>query len=105
MNFKERVKSDLEQVFMNAEEFAEPHRIEGRVVDVVIDDDTLKERKQGQVIGIVEADMLIMGKKGDFPENLSPGRMLNVDVREMLIADSKEDMGLVEVALNQNRNR
>ena len=103
MSFREQMKTDLEQVFLNCEEFAEPHRIEGKIVHVVIDSNVLKEKNQA--MGLVGADMLIMGKKADFPENLSPGRLLNVDGREMLIADSKEDMGLVEVALNQNRNR
>ena len=102
MGFKEQAARDLEQVFLNCEEFAEPHRIEGKTVHVVIDNNTLKEKNQA--MGVVGADLLAMGKKEDFPENLSPGNLLNVDGREMLVADVKEDMGMVEVALIQNRN-
>lgn len=105
MKFKERVKRDLDNVFLNTEEFAEMHRIEGKEVSVVINNSSLDEKKKGQTAGIVEADMLIMGKKTDFPANLSPGRLLNVDGRETIIVDSKEDMGIVEVAVNQNRSR
>lgn len=103
MSFKEQVEKDLDSVFLNTDEFAEFHRIEGRKVAVVIDDDRRKKLKQGQILGLVEADMLIMGKTADFPEDLDPGRPLNVDGRELLITDSGEDMGLVEVALSQNR--
>ena len=47
--------------------------------------------------------MLLMGKESDFPADLEPGRLLNVDGREMLVANSGKDLGLVEVALRQNR--
>lgn len=48
--------------------------------------------------------MLLMGRASDFPADLEPGRLLNVDGRELLVANSGKDMGLVEVALSQNRN-
>jgi hypothetical protein len=103
MSFKEQIANDLDNVFLNTDEFAEIHRIEGKQVAVVIDNDRRQKLKQGQILGLVEADMLIMGKAADFPKDLDPGRPLNVDGRELLITDSGEDMGLVEVALSQNR--
>lgn len=103
MSFKEQIQKDLDAVFLNLDEFAELHHIEGVQIPVVIDDDRLQNLKQGQILGLVEADMLLMGKKSDFPANLAPGRLLNVDGREMIVANSGCDMGLVEVALNQNR--
>ena len=103
MSFKEQIQKDLDAVFLNLDEFAELHHIEGVQIPVVIDDDRLQNLKQGQILGLVEADMLLMGKKSDFPASLEPGRLLNVDGREMIVAKSGCDMGLVEVALNQNR--
>ena len=43
MNFKEQIRKDLTSVFLNLGEFAELHRIEGKQVAVVIDDDELRE--------------------------------------------------------------
>ena len=103
VSFKDQIQKDLDAVFLNLDEFAELHKIEGVQIPVVIDDDRLQNLKQGQILGLVEADMLLMGKKSDFPANLEPGRLLNVDGREMIVASSGCDMGLVEVALNQNR--
>ena len=77
MSFKEQIQKDLDAVFLNLDEFAELHRI--------------------------EADMLLMGRVTDFPADLEPGRLLNVDGRELIVANSGKDMGLVEVALRQNR--
>lgn len=103
MSFKEQIQKDLDAVFLNLDEFAELHRIEGKKIAVVVDNDQLQQLKKGQILGLVEADMLIMGKESDFPADLEPGRLLNVDGRELIVENSGTDMGLVEVALRQNR--
>lgn len=95
---------DLDTVFFNLDEFAEYRRIEGTQVAVVLDNDQLNKLKKGQILGLIEADMLIMAREADMPQDLEPGRLLNVDGREMIVANSGRDMGLVEVALRQNRN-
>ena len=103
MSFKEQIKTDLDNVFLNLDEFAEIHRVEGKQIPVVVDNDQLNNLKKGQILGLVEADMLLMGKEADFPADLEPGRLLNVDGRELIVELSGKDMGLVEVALRQNR--
>ena len=102
MPFKDMILNDLDDTFFSLEEFAEVHRIEGVTVAVIFDNDKLNKMKQGQILGMVEADMLILGRAADLPAHLEPGRLLNVDGREMLVASSGEDMGLVELALRQN---
>lgn len=105
MGFKEQLIEDIDNVFLNLEELAEIHSIEGRKVPVLVDNDRLDKLKKGQVLGLVEADMLVMGKETDFPAELEPGSLLNVDGREMLVAESGRDMGIIEIALCQNRRR
>ena len=104
MSFKEQIQQDLDTVFFNLDEFAELHRVEGAEIAVVVDSDQLNKLKKGQILGLIEADMLLMGRASDFPADLEPGRLLNVDGRELLVANSGKDMGLTEVALSQNRN-
>lgn len=103
MSFKEQIQKDLDTVFLNLGEFAELHRVEGVEIAVVVDSDQLDNLKQGQILGLIEADMLLMGRAKDFPADLEPGRLLNVDGRELIVVNSGKDMGLVEVALRQNR--
>jgi len=103
MGFKEQIQKDLDTVFLNLAEFVELHRVEGAEISVVVDSDQLNKLKKGQILGLIEADMLLMGREGDFPANLEPGRLLNVDGRELIVANSGKEMGLVEVALRQNR--
>ena len=103
MSFKEQIARDLDAVFLNLDEFAEIHRVEGARIAVVVDNDQLTTLKKGQILGLVEADMLLMGRESDFPADLEPGRLLNVDGRELIVAISGKSMGMVEVALRQNR--
>ena len=101
--FQDMVDSDIDLVFLNLDEFAQMHHVEGNRIPVVLDDDELNSLKQGQMLGIVEADLLMMGRVSDFPRNMNPGRLINVDGREMIVVDAKRDMGLIEAALKQNR--
>lgn len=106
MSFKDQIKQDLSDVFLNLDEFADLHRIEGKEVPVVIDSDIMaKLSKTGdnRIHGMDESDMVIMGKASDLPENLDPGRLLNLDGREVIVVTTTSEMGLVQIAVRQNR--
>lgn len=106
MSFKDQIKQDLSDVFLNLDEFAELHRIEGKEVPVVIDSDIMAKLSKigdNRIHGMDEADMVIMGKASDLPENLDPGRLLNLDGREVIVVTTTSEMGLVQIAVRQNR--
>ena len=48
MTFKEQILKDLDEVFLNLEEFAELHRVEGVEIPVVVDSDQLNKLKRGR---------------------------------------------------------
>ncbi len=102
MGFKEQIQNDLE-IFFNSDEFAGTHRIEGKELEVIIEENTLNPLKQGEILGLIEADMLIIGKEADFSKKMEPGYLLNVDGKEMIIIKSAKNMGVIEIALSQNR--
>lgn len=106
MSFKDQIKQDLSDVFLNLDEFADIHRLEGKEVPVVIDSDMLEKLSKigdNRIHGMDEADMVIMGKASDLPENLDPGRLLNLDGREVIVVTTTSEMGLVQIAVRQNR--
>ena len=106
MSFKDQIKQDLSDIFLNLDEFADLHRIEGKEVPVVIDSDIMaKLSKIGykRIHGMDEADMVIMGKASDLPENLDPGRLLNLEGSEVIFVTTTSEMGLVQIAVRQNR--
>lgn len=106
MSFKDQIKQDLSDIFLNLDEFADLHRIEGEEVPVVIDSDIMAKLSKigdNRIHGMDEADMVIMGKASDLPENLDPGRLLNLDGREVIVVTTTSEMGLVQIAVRQNR--
>lgn len=106
MSFKDQIKQDLSDIFLNLDEFADLHRIEGKEVPVVIDRDIMAKLSKigdNRIHGMDEADMVIMGKASDLPENLDPGRLLNLDGREVIVVTTTSEMGLVQIAVRQNR--
>ena len=106
MSFKDQIKQDLSDIFLNLDEFADLHRIEGKEVPVVIDSDIMAKLSKigdNRTHGMDEADMVIMGKASDLPENLDPGRLLNLDGREVIVVTTTSEMGLVQIAVRQNR--
>lgn len=106
MSFKDQIKQDLSDIFLNLDEFADLHRIEGKEVPVVIDSDIMAKLSKigdNRIHGMDEADMVIMGKASDIPENLDPGRLLNLDGREVIVVTTTSEMGLVQIAVRQNR--
>ncbi len=106
MTFKEEVQRDLSSVFLNLDEFAELHRVEGKEIAVVIDEDELEKLAkvgENRSHGLVEGDMLLMGREIDLPRDLDPGRSINIDGRELVVVSSSKHMGLVELVLRQNR--
>ena len=106
MSFKDQIKQDLSDIFLNLDEFADLHRIEGKEVPVVIDSDIMAKLSKigdNRIHGMDEADMVIMGKASDLPENLDPGRLLNLDGREVIVVTTTSEKGLVQIAVRQNR--
>ena len=106
MSFKDQIKQDLSDIFLSLDEFADLHRIEGKEVPVVIDSDIMAKLSKigdNRIHGMDEADMVIMGKASDLPENLDPGRLLNLDGREVIVVTTTSEMGLVQIAVRQNR--
>jgi len=106
VSFKDQIKQDLSDIFLNLDEFADLHRIEGKEVPVVIDSDIMAKLSKigdNRIHGMDEANMVIMGKASDLPENLDPGRLLNLDDREVIVVTTTSEMGLVQIAVRQNR--
>lgn len=47
-SFKEMVERDRRLVFLDLDEFGEEHRVEGKTITVVLDDNALKQRQGGK---------------------------------------------------------
>lgn len=101
--FKDLIKNDIDSVFLNSDEFAEPHKIDNRVLNVVVDNDKLIERSKKEFDGISVGEILYFVNALDFGELPEEGRTQMFDGRMMYVFSAREDEGMYEIILRQNR--
>lgn len=101
MGFQEMVELDRAAVFLNPLEFGETHQVEGRDIVIVLDTDELKARQGSQDLAVADSGTLFYACAEDLPPRRAPGSNLNVDGRECVIDDWKEDMGMATITLRE----
>ncbi|MEC1744124.1 hypothetical protein [Schinkia azotoformans] len=106
MNFKEQIKNDVD-VFLNFNEFAEPRIIDGREINVIIDEDVLKTKsrnKSEQYDGVYLEEILIYVKAVDFDECPVYGQRMKVDRKFYYVNNCTESAGMLEITLGANES-
>ena len=101
MSLKGEIINDIDNVFLNFDDFAEEHIIEGKNVLCIYDDEALKTRQGSAEIGIDESTLLIFAKVEDLPKR-KKGGLLNVDHKEYMIDDWKVNFAMAEITLHRN---
>lgn len=102
MNFKDMVNQDLRNVFFSNDEFAEIHTINGHPVEIIIDNDRLKECSKKEYDGLYIGELLFFIPVDKTPIKLKQNMPLIFDGRQTYIFSLREDMKMYEVILNQN---
>ncbi len=100
--FKDMVAVDRSNVFLDLDFFGQSARVEGKEIAIVIDDDTLQARQDGQDLAISESATLFYARSEDLPKRRPAGQSLNVNGRECLIDKWTEEMGIATVVLREN---
>lgn len=106
MTFKEIIKNDVRQVFMNTDEFSETHTINGKEMPVQIDSNEQIEREKRMnqnMDGIYKNQKLIYVAAEDFGALPKQGAMLNMDGRMYKVEDAIHEDGVYSITLGANR--
>ena len=101
MSLKDEILNDINNVFLNLEDFAEEHIIDGKPVICMFDDDALKVRSGSNELSVSESTLLLFAKDSDLPRKVV-GDDLLIDGRIYVVDDWKVNLGIAEVALHQN---
>ena len=103
MTFKEMLQKDIKNVFLNLNEFAEIHDLNGYKVAAVIDDDFLDEitlkindEPQRKAPGLFGGTIAIYVATSDFGK-LKPGRALEVDGKLHKVMSTSEQDGMLKI--------
>lgn len=103
MSLKDQMQADLD-LFLNLDEFAGWHDIDGRQVIASVDSDVnreetvVSERRDGVYIG----EIIVLVRATDLPERPVKGQHIKLDGELHLVKQCSEDMGMFEIVLEAN---
>lgn len=104
--FKDAVKADIKQVFINHLEFADLHQIDGVEVLAVVDRDVLKERPNlttsVDAHAMFEEEIHVYVAYDDLSVKPVRGQILNLDGTIYLVSEVHENMGVLEITIRAN---
>lgn len=101
MSLKDIIKADIDDVFLNLEDFGEEHVIDGRMITWVEDSDELKARQGSNDLSVTESSLLFFAKNSDLPKQKAIGEKLIIDGRVHVIDDWKSNHGVSEIAVHE----
>lgn len=99
MSFKDEIAADLGDVFLNLEEFAEEHQVEGKAIPCIMDSNKGQPKSDGSMYDLAEADFVVIAKSADLPARKEAGSVLNLDGRELTVSSWDEQSGVTVVGL------
>lgn len=102
MGFKDFAEKELQAIFCG-DEFETNHLIDGLQVAITIDNDHLKERVLKEYESISVGEILYFVPVNKLKKKPVRGGFQMLDGRQYTVFDVREDNGLLEVILTQNR--
>lgn len=107
MNFKELIRDDISTVFLNLEEFAAIHDVNGREIPVLVDNNELIEREKkakSNMDGVNVKTTLIYVKARDYGALPPVGYALRLDGKVYRVTDATNEDGVYSIHLEMNRS-
>jgi len=106
-SFKELLRSDIKTVFLNPDEFGEEHMVNGKKMNIIIDDNELTEREKRIKIntdGIYKKQTLIFVSALDYGPLPRVGSPVIIDGITFIVTDSMNEAGIYSIHLEANRS-
>jgi len=100
--FKDFLMQDINNVFVNQDEFAEKAIVEGIEMDIVLDTDMISPSdKKYQVASY---DVVFHVASSYFDEIPQAEKIMNFNGRDYMIESVSDDMGMLKIALSRNHS-
>lgn len=110
MTFKEQIALDNLKVFMNFDEFADMHMVNGTEMLCIVDNNEMIDREKRYQYkrslyadGVYIKELLIYVREEDFGPLPAVGRILTFDKKSYLISDAIDEDGIYSLSLEANK--
>lgn len=108
MNFKEILSEDVKGTFLNLSEFADTHRLNGKEVAAMVDDDLLDGeinvkfhgQAQQRGTGLYNGGVVLYVSSSEFGKP-KPGSILELDRRRYEVISASEQEGMRKIDLKR----
>lgn len=102
--FKDTVKADVKNVFLNADEFSDRHKIDGVEIVCQIDTDVIdpKDGSISQPLYGVFANTITLYVSSEAMKKPVEGQVLRIDDRRLSVRQVKDEMGIYVITLEEN---
>ncbi len=112
MNFKETIRADVTNVFLNLSEFADWHLLDGRKVRAVVEDDILEDevtvkfhrQQEKQQTRLYNADIVVYVSAAEFGKP-KPGSVMEFDGKQYIVLSTSEQDGIYEIDMRKAGGR
>lgn len=105
--FKDIVRNDAENVFLNKDEFAEEHMVDGKSMTIIIDNNEHLEREKRYKAleeGISQKQVLFYVSAAEFGRLPKLGRLLELDGKKYKVADAIREGAIYSITLEANKS-
>lgn len=102
MSFKDMVKRDVKNIFLDLDTFGESHIVDGREMTIIIDENELTEREKKMKTlaeGLHKKQLLIYVSEDDFGPEPLIGRLLELDGSYYIVTDVVNESGMYSISL------
>lgn len=107
MGFKESLQEDIDNVFINLDEFADINKVNGSDMPVIIDDQGLEEfnqKRDGDYDGIYKSRMMFFVKLSDLGYKPAIESILEIDDRQYRVIDVNLDDNILKIIVGWNED-
>lgn len=106
--FKDIMRRDIDEVFLNPEEFADTHNVDGTPMTAMVDENENIEREKkmkSNMDGIYARQILLYVKASEFGSLPAQGRLLRLDGKAYTVVDAVDECGVYTITLEANKSR
>ena len=106
MTFKDIIQRDVQQTFLNVDEFSEIHTVNGKQMAVQIDNNEQIEREKRisqHMDGIYVKQVLLYVAEKEYGPLPKQGTVVNLDKKSYRVADAIAEDGIYSITLEANR--
>lgn len=104
ISFKDQIDIDIGGTFLNPNEFADEHYLNGELITALVDSDEFRERSGGYTEGVFTHGVVVFVKRGDLSRDPVTGENVSLDDQHYYVLNDEHEAGMLVLTLGANES-